>query len=98
MASIMSRDHHKWRDLLVSKQFDIMKQELPVVLGWLRYILEKTISMLPNLFPKSGPVPGETIGDISGSDDKGDTLMGIPLPGENTMKNEQSETHAKCAL
>ena len=33
--------------LQFSKQFDIMCDDFPVVLGCLQYILEKTISMLP---------------------------------------------------
>lgn len=47
--------------LVFSKQFDVMSDDLPVVLGCLQYILEKTISMSPNLFPKSGSLQSETM-------------------------------------
>jgi hypothetical protein len=38
--------------LLFSKQFDVVSGDLPVVLGCLRYILEKAIAMSANTSPK----------------------------------------------
>jgi hypothetical protein len=40
--------------LLFSKQFDVEKGDLPVVLGCLRYILEKAVSMSPNSSQRTG--------------------------------------------
>lgn len=51
--------------LLFSKQFDIVKDDLPIVLGCFQYILEKAIFMSPNLSdsPKSGLLQNETLND-----------------------------------
>ncbi|KAF5379526.1 hypothetical protein D9615_006508 [Tricholomella constricta] len=38
----------------LSKVFDVLQGELPLVLGCLRYILEKAMSMIPNSTPEKG--------------------------------------------
>ena len=40
-----------------------MRGDLPVVLGCLRYILEKAIAMSPNTSPKSGVLRDKKMGD-----------------------------------
>lgn len=40
--------------LRFSKQFDVMAADLPIILGCLRYILDKAIAMSPISSPKTG--------------------------------------------
>ncbi len=56
--------------LLFSKHFDIMKGDLSVILGWLRYILEKTVAMSPNTSPKSNVLQDNNLdGDADDADE-----------------------------
>jgi len=50
-------------NLLFSKQFDFMSGDLPVVLGCLRYILEKAMAMSPNTSPKVGVLQNDADAD-----------------------------------
>jgi len=47
--------------LLFSKQFDVEMGDLPLILGCLRYILERAISMSPNSSQKDGALQSETM-------------------------------------
>ena len=56
--------------LRFSKQFDAMNGDLPIILGCLRYILEKCIAMSSYSSPRAGVAPSEYHGfdtnDIDG--------------------------------
>ena len=47
--------------LRLSRQFDVMQEDLPVILGCLGYILEKAIAMSSKFSPKTGVLQTEQI-------------------------------------
>ena len=55
--------------LRFSRQFDATKGDLPIILGCLRYILEKAIAMSPNSFPLAGASASQSLAENQGDND-----------------------------
>lgn len=61
--------------LKTSEEFSFQQRAVPMVLGCVRYILEKTLSMSPNVSPKIGGLGSEAMDSVEDTDE--DFRVGI---------------------